>query len=84
MITWVPPKVSSSSITILTKEPWMCKYPDGTDENRMTTFCGKPRLDWSDDGNDEINSPYCAEHHRLCFQPAPKSTKPRPRPHYAK
>jgi hypothetical protein len=83
VITWKPPKVKVEHITVLERLPWMCKWPVGHG-NGWTTFCGKPRKDWQQGSTDETCGPYCEEHHKLSYHPAPVSSRPRPRPHYAK
>ena len=50
-------------VTVLTVKDSMCKWPIGDPADAAFGFCGH--------GTHE-NSPYCAEHARLAFQPAKK------------
>jgi len=84
VVQWTPPEARQGEITVLTRKPWMCKWPIGYDDGGRTLFCGETRKKWKSDSNDETCSPYCEEHHGLSYQPAPRSARPKPRPHYAK
>lgn len=83
VIKWRPPKPPphNKHITLLNRDSWMCKWPTGR-HNDVTTFCGKPRKDWTHHSTDETAIPYCEEHYRMSYNPPPRGT--RPRPHFAR
>jgi GcrA cell cycle regulator len=59
-----PKRLSNGDmVTVLTVKDSMCKWPIGDPADAAFGFCGH--------GAHE-NSPYCAEHARLAFQPAKK------------
>lgn len=50
-------------VTVMTVKDSMCKWPIGDPAESTFGFCGR---------QSDANSPYCAEHGRVAFQPAKK------------
>jgi len=84
-VVWVPPKPTAPGepITLMTRDPWMCKWPVGR-HNGQTTFCGQLRAGWSQHSTDETATPYCESHHRLSYAGTGNRAVVRPRPHFVK
>src|SRR5271165_3343364 len=57
-------KQAGVTVTVLTLGVHMCKWPIGDPSGDDFTFCGRRTLK---------ESPYCAEHARIAYQPQPRA-----------